>query len=173
MKSVTPHYVSNRVLKLNVGFLISDGPAHSQDTQFDVPAVRLADDLYLEYIRGPIRLSRTREGILVQGHLDVGVSGECYRCLDPVHQEIGIDIEELYTYPVSVGVEFCVHEDGILDLTPLLRAEVLIATSRGLLCRDDCRGLCPQCGANRNHTTCSCDEGAIDPRLAKLKQLLD
>lgn len=166
-------YVSNRVLKLNVGFLINDGPGHSHDSVFEVPPVRVADDLDLEYITGPIRLSRNKEGILVQGQLRVGVTSECYRCLDPVRQDLTIDIEELYTYPVRVGVEFCVHEDGILDLAPLVRAEVLILASRGVLCRDDCRGLCPECGANRNHTTCTCDLDTVDPRLAQLKELLD
>ncbi len=173
MKTSTPHYVSNRVLKLNVGFLINGGPGHSQDTAFDVPAVRVAPDLDLDYIRGPLRLSRNKEGILIQGRLHVGVTGECYRCLDTVQQELVIDIEELYTYPVTAGVEFCIHEDGILDLAPLLRAEVLISTSRGQLCRDDCRGLCPECGTNLNHTTCTCAEEDIDPRLAQLRQLLD
>lgn len=166
-------YVSNRVLKLNVGFLINDGPAHSQDTTFDVPAIRVASDLDLEYIKGPIRLSRNKEGILVQGELKVGIKGECYRCLDPIEQEFHIEIEELYTYPVSVGVEFCVHEDGILDLAPLLRAEVLILTTRGMLCRADCKGLCPECGINRNRATCTCELDSVDPRLAQLKQLLD
>ncbi len=172
VKSPAPHYVSNRVLKLNVGFLVNDGPGHSQDSEFDVPPVRVADDLDLAYIKGPIRLSRNREGILVQGHLRVGVTSECYRCLDPVEYEVLVDIEELYTYPVKVDVEFCVHEDGILDLGPLLRAEVLIASSRGILCRDDCKGLCPECGANLNHTTCTCLD-AVDPRLAQLRELLD
>jgi uncharacterized protein len=173
VKSSAPHYVSNRVLKLNVGFLINDGPAHSQDSEFDVPHVRVADDLTLTHLKGPIRLSRTSEGILIQGKLQVGVEAECYRCLDPVHQDLLVDVEELYTYPVRAGVEFCVHEDGILDLGPLLRAEVLIETSRGVLCREDCQGLCPECGANRNHTACRCAEDSIDPRLAQLKELFD
>ncbi|MBZ0303710.1 MAG: DUF177 domain-containing protein [Anaerolineae bacterium] len=173
MKPPAQFYVSNRVLKLNVGFLINDGPGHSQDSEFSVPPVRVAEDLDLEYIRGPIRLSRNKEGILVQGSLQVGVLSECGRCLDPIEQHLTIQLEELYSYPVTAGVEFCVHEDGILNLVPLLRAEVLILTSRGVLCRDDCKGLCPECGANRNHTTCDCEAAVGDPRLAQLKQLLD
>jgi uncharacterized protein len=173
VKSPTRHFVSNRVLKLNVGFLISSGPGHSHDTAFDVPTVRVADDLILEYIKGPLRLSRNKEGILVQGRLQVGIEGECYRCLDPVHQEITIHLEELYSYPATEGVEFAVGEDGILDLTGLLRAEILIETARGMLCSADCRGLCPECGANLNHESCDCTQEDIDPRLAGLKQLLD
>lgn len=167
------HYVNTRVLKLNVGHLIAVGSGHSQDTAFDVPAIRLDDDLILEYITGPIRLSRNKEGVLVQGQLQVGFESECARCLDPTAQPITIEIEELYSYPISTGIEFAISEDGSLDLVPLLHAEMLIATAHGLLCRDDCAGLCGECGANLNHAVCACDLDDIDPRLAALKTLLN
>ena len=173
MKPPTHHYVSNRVLKLNVGFLISGGPGHSHQTEFDVPAVRVADDLDLSFIKGPLRLSRTKEGILVQGELVVGFEGECSRCLDPLTLTLPIEIEELYSYPASPDIEFAVNDDGNLDLAPLLRDEVMIAASRNLLCREDCKGLCPNCGANLNYETCTCDVDDVDPRLAQLKELLD
>ena len=173
MKSPAKHYVNARVLKLNVGHLIAAGPSRSQQTAFDVPVIRLDDDLFLEYIKGPIRLSRTKEGILVQGKLEIGLESECYRCLDPVTSSFTIDVEELYTYPVRAGVEFAVYEDGILDLAPLIRAETLIARSRGVLCRDDCKGLCPECGANLNDGPCDCHLDDIDPRLAGLQALLN
>lgn len=166
-------YVSNRVLKINVGFLLSSGPGHSHETTFDVPTIKIADDLTVDYVRGPIRLSRTAEGILVQGQLQVGISGECYRCLDTVTRNVTVNIEELFAYPSPTAAEFSLHDDGILDLAPLLRAEVLIETSRGFLCRPDCKGLCPECGANWNLTTCTCAEEAIDPRLAGFKKFLE
>jgi len=166
-------YVSNRVLKLNVGFILSAGPGYAHETSFDVPPVRVADDVDLTYIRGDLRLSRTKEGVLVQGSLQVGVEGECYRCLDPIDQDVVIDIEELYTYPSSKAAEFSIGDDAILDLAPLLRAETLIADSRGGLCKSDCKGLCPECGVNLNREPNHAHEDDIDPRLAKLKQLLD
>jgi len=165
-------YVSNRVLKINVGFLLSDGPGHSHETAFDVPEVRVSDDLTLTYVRGPLRLSRTKEGILVQGKLDVGITGECYRCLEPVTQNVTLELEELFVYPPQPGAEQVVDEAAILDLAPLLRDEVLIITSRGLLCREDCKGLCPNCGTNLNNETCDCVQDAGDPRLAQLRNLL-
>jgi uncharacterized protein len=166
-------YVSNRVLKLNVGFLLNDGPGHSHETIFDAPAVRISDDLELEYIRGPLRLSRTKEGILVQGQLHVGLETECSRCLDPVHNDFAVEIEELFSYPASTSSEFSIGDDAMLDLAPLLRDEALILASHGELCRPDCKGLCIDCGANLNHETCECALNNIDPRLAKLKELLN
>ncbi|NWG16850.1 MAG: DUF177 domain-containing protein [Chloroflexi bacterium] len=165
-------YVSNRVLKINVGFLLADGPGHLHTTRFDVPEVKVAEDLILNYVRGPLRLSRTKEGILVQGQLEVGINGECYRCLDAVTQNVTVDLEELFTYPLPHSSEFSVNDTAILDLGPLLRAEVLLSTARGLLCRPDCQGLCPDCGANLNHTTCTCRPEATDPRLAQLKDFV-
>lgn len=173
VKQLANGYVSNRVLKLNVGFILSAGPSYTHDTSFDVPAVRVADDVDLTYIRGDLRLSRTKEGILVQGKLHVGVEGECYRCLDPINQDLTINIEELYTYPASKAAEFSVGEDAILDLAPLMRAEILIADARGGICKPDCKGLCPECGVNLNREINHAHQDDIDPRMAKLKQLLD
>jgi len=166
-------YVSNRVLKLNVGFLLSSGPAHSHDSALDLPVVRVSDDLMLKYIRGPLRLSRTKEGLLVQARLQAAVDSECFRCLDPIEQDITVDLEELYTFHFNATTEFRINDDGILDLAPLLRAEVLISLSQRALCRPDCAGLCPECGVNWNHETCTCNLDNIDPRLAKLQKLLD
>jgi len=173
VKQFTNGYIGNRVLKLNIGFLLSAGPGNSHETAFDVPAIRVADDVDLAYMRGPLRLSRTKEGILVQGTLHLGVETECYRCLDPMLRDVVVELEELYAYPIPKESEFSLSDDGILDLAPLLRAEVLIEDARGALCRPDCKGLCPECGANWNTTTCTCAEDHVDPRLAGLKHLLD
>lgn len=173
MKQYSNGFVSNRVLKLNVGFLLATGPGHSHDTILDVPTIRVSDDLDLAYIRGPVRMSRTKEGVLVQGKLNVGLEDDCYRCLEPVFNDLTLDVEELYSYPVAIGSEFSIGDDAILDLAPLIRAEALIAVSSGVLCRPDCKGLCPDCGANLNQTTCDCAGQNVDPRLEKLKDLLD
>lgn len=173
MKQNPNGYVSNRVLKLNVGFLLSSGPGHSHETVFDVPTIRVSDDLDLEYIRGPLRLSRTKEGILVQGELHLGLEDECTRCLDPVRRDVAVNIEELFAYPYNPLVEFSLTDDGILDVAPLIREEALIATDSGVLCKPDCKGLCPNCGTNWNHATCTCADEQIDPRFAALKELLD
>jgi len=65
-----------------------------------------------------------------------------------------------------------VSDDGWLDLTPLLREQAWVALPMKPLCRPDCKGLCPQCGANLNLESCTCESVKIDPRLALLKDLL-
>jgi uncharacterized protein len=167
-----PSYLNNRVLKLNVGFLLSDGPGHSRDMTFDFPAVRVSDDMLLHFLQGELRISRTKEGLLLQGKFAAGIEDQCSRCLDDVERELALDVEELIAYPDPSRAEFSVSDDGILDLAPLIRAEALIAMSRRALCRPDCRGLCAECGANLNYELCTCHADEIDPRLAKLKELL-
>jgi len=173
MKPSPTTYITNRVLKLNVGFLLTAGPGHSHDSELAIPTVRVSEDLLLEYVQGPLRLSRTKEGILVQASLCTMVYDECYRCLEPIEHTVTVEIEELYTYHSQSDTEFNINDDAILDLAPLLRAEVLLNASQRALCQTDCRGLCSGCGANLNHTACTCDLDDIDPRLARLKELLD
>lgn len=174
MKPTHNQHLTNRVLKINVGFLLSDGPGHSQDSRLDIPEpVRVAEDLVINRIHGTLRLTRTKEGILVQSKLTMGVDAECSRCLDTFERDLNVEVEELYMHPAPLASEFYVGADAILDLAPLLRAEALIQMSHPALCREDCKGLCPTCGANRNYETCDCETDTIDPRFAALKALLD
>jgi len=174
MKPSALHPLPPRVLRANVGFLLSEGPAHHQDSRLDIPdPIRVAEDLIINHISGPLRLSRAKEGVLVQLQAVIGVDNTCSRCLLPFEQLIDVEVEELFAHPASDFTEFSVGTDNHLDLAPLLRAEILLALDEKALCRPDCRGLCPTCGKNRNEESCTCAEDSIDPRLAKLRQLLD
>ena len=166
-------YVSNRVLKIQVGFLLNEGVGQSRDTEFDVPWMRVSNDLMLNYLRGVLHLSRTSRGILVQGTLKTSLQGECARCLSDMSVNLDIPIEELFVYPPEAYAEFTLTDDGILDLAPLLREEIILDTPIGVLCKPDCAGLCPVCGGNLNQTLCECEREDVDPRFAALKRLKD
>lgn len=165
--------MNNRVLKMNVGFLLHASSGTSNDSTLDFPDVQLSDEITLNYIRGNLRMSRTKEGILVQSHLETAFDDACFRCLDPIQHVLTLDIEELFAFNSATETEFRIEEDAILDLGALLRAEALIEQSHRELCKPDCKGLCPECGANWNYETCSCSDDTIDPRLAILKTLLE
>ena len=174
MNAKHPQYLSNRVLRQNVGFLLNAGLGTINESQLSIPdPVRVDDDLILDAIKGPLRLTRTKEGVLVQATFDVLLELQCTRCLEFVQQHVQVSLEELYAYPNPNIAEFHIAENGMLDLSPLLRAETIIAVSGQVLCKPDCLGLCPECGTNRNHNTCDCETDNIDPRLAILKNLLD
>ncbi len=171
MNQAAPSYLPRRMLKLNVGYLLDGGSQHSKDMEIDLPRVNVADDLNAEHITGQLRVSRTKEGLLVQGDLAVGVQGECYRCLTPVERPIHIHIEELYARHDEMSedeAEFQIHEDGQLDLAPLIRAEVLIQTTIGIRCKD-----IDPCTERMKVLEDDAGIDNIDPRMAILKDLLD
>lgn len=174
MTTPSRQYLPTRVLRTNVGFLLSAGSGTYQDSRLDIPeAVKVSDDLFVNRIGGTLRLTRSKEGILVQADLSINVDNECSRCLDTVVQDIEVGIEELFAYPESPMTEFSVAPDANLDLAPLLRAEILIEMAHKILCRPECQGLCTLCGANLNQEPDHTHEAPIDPRFAALKQLLD
>jgi uncharacterized protein len=111
----------------------------------------------------------------VQGTLLSAVEGECRRCLTSIEVRIDLTIEELFalhTHKHSKS-EFIIGDDAVLDLTPLIREEIIINTPLAPLCKPDCAGLCPQCGQNLNLARCNCETSDIDPRFAILMHLKD
>ncbi|MGA2519657.1 MAG: DUF177 domain-containing protein [Acidimicrobiales bacterium] len=108
-------------------------------------------------------------GVSVVGAVRAPWAGECRRCLTPATGVLQVPVRELYTedgdgeetYPL-VGDE--------LDLELLARDAVLLELPVAPLCRADCLGLCPQCGANRNEEACAC-EPPSDPRWGPLDAL--
>jgi uncharacterized protein len=166
-------YVNNRVLRIQVGFLLNEGVGQSREYEFEVPRLRVAEDLMLNFLRGKLRMTRNSRGILVQGTLHTALEGECVRCLDETLVKLDVPIEELYVYPPQPDAEFNLSDDGIMDLAPLVREEIIIDTPMGILCKPDCSGLCPNCGENLNNGPCGCEREETDPRLAALKALRD
>lgn len=163
-----------RLLRLNVGFLLHQGAGTSQEFEFDFPEIQLADDLELEFLRGTLRFTRTSEGLYLEGQLASAIDQECVRCLTPLDLPLSVSLAELLNYPPSPGSDpiATVPETGIFNLAPLLREHFLLGVPSRPLCRPDCQGLCPECGANWNDETCDHPKVDIDPRLAALKSLL-
>jgi uncharacterized protein len=97
----------------------------------------------------------------------------CGRCLEPFRIPIDSEFDMRYL-PESESSgegEREVTEDDQIDLNEVLREQFYLALPMKPLCREDCGGLCPQCGTNRNTGTCTCVTDWVDPRLAPLKRL--
>jgi uncharacterized protein len=120
-----------------------------------------------------LRLESVIEGVLVTGTAVVQLRGECVRCLREIAGEQQIDIQELYAYPSSeVTEDEASRLDGeLLDLEPLLRDDVVLDLPFQPLCREDCRGLCIECGADLNSDPEHAHERPIDARWEKLRAL--
>lgn len=139
----------------------------------EVLAVPEGDPIDLE-----LRLEAVMEGVLVTGSARAGLEGECVRCLTPIQDEVDVDLQELYFYerpadlPEEEAEETPVVVDDTIDLEPLLRDAVVLALPFQPLCRDDCAGLCAECGANLNEDPDHAHEEPIDPRWAGLADLV-
>lgn len=120
-----------------------------------------------------LRLESVVEGVLVTGTARVAVSGECVRCLTEISDEMEIDVQELFVYPDSEASEDEASrlEGDLIDLEPLLRDEVVLELPFQPLCRDDCAGLCVDCGANLNVDPDHTHGVAVDPRWDTLRGL--
>jgi len=119
--------------------------------------------------------------VFLTGEVGAKTTGCCARCAE----EFKAERKRAFRYvlaPKAIGydgdaeqrsddLEFSLYEGDEVDLTPLIREQVLLALTDRPLCREDCRGLCPRCGANLNEITCGCRTEAFDPRLAVLRTL--
>jgi uncharacterized protein len=110
--------------------------------------------------------------VLVTATARVRVEGECVRCQDPVASTAEVTVQELYFYPdQDVDDEEAERLEGdLLDLEPALRDSVVLALPLQPLCRDDCPGLCPTCGARLADDPEHRHE-VVDPRWAALGAL--
>jgi uncharacterized protein len=92
----------------------------------------------------------------------------CRRCLTDLSGTAVAVVDELYQIE-PLDPDAYLIEDGQLDLAPLVREVVLLELDTERLCREDCAGLCPVCGVDRNTTDCSCDTSVSDERWAALE----
>ncbi|MEK7277040.1 MAG: DUF177 domain-containing protein [Chloroflexota bacterium] len=166
------HKTRRDALRLNVGFILKEHVGYSREFDFDIPLLEVADDLELTNFRGLVRLTRTTQGIYAHGRFSGEQSAECVRCLAPISQPVKSELSQLYDFPPTPKADFFVSDTGLLDLSPLLREDMLLAMPIRPLCRPDCKGLCPTCGQDRNTDPCTCEEDGVNPRLAQLKNLL-
>jgi uncharacterized protein len=166
--------IKQHPLRLNVGSLLHQGAGTSQEFEFDFPALQVGDDLDLSFLRGVLRLTRTGEGLYIEGPLESEAELECDRCLTPLNLAQAVELGELLYYPPRPGADASesIPETGVLDLRPLIREHFLLDMPMHALCREDCMGLCPECGGNLNETSCEHPEAELDPRFAALKSLL-
>lgn len=161
-------------LRLNVGFLLHQSVGFSRIFEFEYASVRIGGELAVKDLSGDIRLTRTAQGLYLEGVLFAVYPMECSRCLTPFDQVLAPKLSDLFVYPAEKADDpiLAIAETGTLDLHPYLREMMLLDIPIQPVCRPDCRGLCPVCGNNLNEETCDHPEREIDPRMEPLKALL-
>lgn len=117
-----------------------------------------------------LRLESLTDGIVVNGQVEATWRGECRRCAEPASGRLHCEIHELYQLTVTDPDAFLLEGDQ-LDLEPMVREVIVLDAPVSPLCRDDCAGLCQQCGVDLNTGTCECAPPVIDRRWSALDQL--
>lgn len=127
-------------------------------------------------------ISRDGTRTHIRGRIGTKVETDCVRCLEPVVKDIEVKFEDVFVdaagepdeHEIELGEdeldESLITGDEI-DITEVVREQLLLATTEIVYCSEDCKGLCPKCGINRNLIDCKCEENEIDPRWAALKNL--
>lgn len=179
-------------MQFNVAQFLKESPGASR--RYDL----LADVSFIEEevkavrpLSGSVEFMRSSGGILVTGQLETEVEVVCSRCLEPFLLPIKVKLEEEFRPTVDVvtgaklkktasGVSISdedkatlIDEHHVLDLSEVVRQDILLAIPMRPLCRPNCAGMCPHCGHNLNEGPCGCREEAIDPRWAVLGRLKD
>jgi uncharacterized protein len=166
--------------------LLKDETGQTREYRLHEDVSRLDPDIIpLSALDGDIRLIRTADGILVRGNLHSSVELICSRCAEPFSLPLQFHIEEEFrqTIDIITGASLPIPADDEaatqiddhheIDLTEVMRQNMLLAIPPYPLCRTKCAGLCSICGKNWNMGACECRHDDIDPRLQVLKQLLD
>ena len=173
-------------MKLRVDDITAEGREVSfAEPEREINRTLAGGALHEYFVKAPlgISLSYYRAGteIFVSGTLDAATTATCSRCAE----EFDLPSQRRFRYvlaPKAMGgendlalkaddLEFSFYNGDEIDLGPLIREQVLLALAERPLCRQECRGLCPQCGVNLNEASCGCVIGAPDPRLAVLRSL--
>jgi uncharacterized protein len=127
-------------------------------------------------------VSKDARKVRLVGRVGTRLEMACGRCLEPFAVPVDAPFDLLFL-PASadagagerqiedadVGVSF--YKDDVIDLAEVMREQCYLALPMKPLCREDCQGLCPLCGINRNAEVCSCHTEWVDPRMDALRQL--
>ena len=137
-------------------------------------------------LMAPVRFAgevhRSGNEVDVQGRIQTQLEIECLRCLEPVQTPLNLDFKARFLSAkdfekagghevIGDDLDADLLEGDSIDLTNVIREQLLLNLPETLLCRPDCQGLCEKCGANRNLIDCKCIDEEIDPRWAALKNL--
>lgn len=133
-----------------------------------------------------LRMESVMEGVLVTGTVLAPLAGECVRCLEPLTDEVEAEFQEMFAYPEADAFggtrRDAADEDGaaeeeyvlrgdLFDLEPVLRDAIVLSLPLRPVCREDCPGLCPDCGAPLAGDPGHHHDDAVDIRWAALRDL--
>jgi len=136
-------------------------------------------------LRGPVEFAadirKDADKVRLVGRVQATLEADCSRCLEPFPIAVDAPFDLLFLPAAAntgagdrevedddLGVSF--YRNDVIDLRDVLREQFYLALPMKPLCQEDCRGLCPVCGVNRNRETCACNTSWVDPRMDALRK---
>ncbi|MDQ3474058.1 MAG: DUF177 domain-containing protein [Acidobacteriota bacterium] len=130
------------------------------------------------------RIQQSDSKVTVKGEATAELQLECDRCLKSVPVPVFSSFEVEYVTPdmyqaapvaelLDEDLSLAVFDGEVIDIDELVREQLLLELPVQILCRQECQGLCPECGCDRNDADCKCQKAEIDPRWAGLKEIVN
>jgi uncharacterized protein len=168
--------VSNlrKPLRLNVGFLINSTIGINREFFFEAISVTSEDGLVISDIEGKAKISRTPQGLFVEGDFSGTIPLTCVRCLCDYTQSLRWEFDELFAFSRDniTDSDLLVPDDAHIDLHSLVHDFAFVEVPIKPVCKPDCKGLCVECGQNLNERDCG-HRPKSDTPFAALKDLLN
>lgn len=160
--------------RINVGFIAHEEIGRNHDFPFEFDKLVLGGDLELRGLDGLVNIGRTPQGLVLQADFSAITSLICVRCLQEFSHELSWSFTELYAFDERSETDsgLILPEDGHIDLAEMLREYALLEIPISPICKQDCQGLCMECGQNLNEKDCGHKPAEPDFPFAKLKDLL-
>ena len=172
---------ATEALTFNVAGLLSEPAGSIREVAVESPPLDLGPDLRQhDGVEGTLRLTRTNRGLLVQARLRTSIDEECSRCLRAIEYPVEVDLEEEALPSIDLASGAPLDESAEPDVLRLtdhhelelegeVRDAIQLAEPIAPLCRPDCPGLCPICGAELAGGPHDHPEAEVDPRLEALR----
>jgi DUF177 domain-containing protein len=171
-------------LKFNVAQLLREEIGGRRSYEFSEASLPLDEETTLNEIVGSVRFTRTASGVLVDVKTHGTIELLCMRCLTPTPIQIEMHSRDEFHSKIEVNTgiplpkpddedPFFITENHLIDVGEVIREYALLELPMRLLCRPDCKGICPTCGAELNAGPCNCQSDDGDERFAVLRALLE
>lgn len=162
--------------------LSKEGKSVEKEIELNQESFEISGQVYKITKCGPVKLTISNKGnqeLLISAKMDVAVAIPCSRCLKDVITEFCLDFSREVDMKVS-GEERCRQMDENnyiagyeLNVDALIADEMVLQWPMKVLCKVDCKGICPVCGKDLNQQECECDRTVLDPRMAAFLNIFE
>jgi uncharacterized protein len=149
------------------------------------PGELVLEDQRVRLVAAPAVSGKLRQAdrrVHVSGRVQARLEVECDRCLRPVEIPVASRFKLEYVTAADYqaqqvdelteeDLDLSIFDGEVIDIDELVTEEILLAIPDQVLCNENCKGICPVCGVDRNAVNCECEKATVDPRWAGLKEL--